>query len=176
MKKVLDIYFGNFLKSENVAEHKEAIIQLLKGVALDKEFQKATDKQGGDIHLAHFLVSMQQIDDRYTKSPSETISCRKLGKLASRYYQQKEYHKITDLAFTQVLRNLIDASKSENSFNIKDLTFDDFFNKYLSREIMLQYFILETLAKNEEFNWERNKKIIDQTFICACWYLFCRYI
>lgn len=65
------------------------------------------------------------------------------------------------------MRNLVDFLRLREREDFEGITDNDLYEKGLiPREIFLQFFLIETLSKTKNFDWDRNEDVINQNLAC----------
>ena len=166
-KKVqeLDNVYHLFTTSENGLKHRQSIESILAKIGLKSKFKQKL--QLGSEQVIDLFKSFKKATRKDCISDAEYQSLKKVGKLFTEYAVKNRYDKFSDLAFSLALQNIIDLLGLQKKSNFKEYTITDLYEKkLLPNGIFLQFFILETLANNKVYKWNRNQIIIDQSLVC----------
>lgn len=157
--------FERFTSSIDPKEHKESTRRLLSQIKLEDEFNARLNE--GSKLIKNFFQSFKNASLDTSIPEIERISMVKIGSQATRYIKNNQYHKLADLAFNLVFRNLTDFLQLSKRKDFNKLTFQNLYHKrLLPPEVFFQFFLLETLANEKIYNWNRNKIIVDQSLVC----------
>lgn len=159
----IDKAYNAFLLEDKTGRHRKAICYLLSGTDLDGLYKDVLkDKEGiADFFLMWERAACEEMDEK------EAASLFELAKYSKKYFNSKQYKKLgkiyCELAFRHVCKYL--EIESRDDFN--ELTDVDLVTKkIIPSEILMPYFLLETLAKNDKFDWNRNEEISVQNLAC----------
>lgn len=154
-----------FTSSENPLEHRRSVELLLAKIGLKSKFKR--ELQSGSELVIKLFKSFKKVTQEDCVSKAEYQSLKKVGQLFTGFNKEKKYDKFADLAFSLALQNIIDFLGLPKKGNFEEYTIHDLYDKkLLPNEIFLQFFILETLANNRAYKWNRNKIIIGQSLVC----------
>ncbi len=154
-----------FISSNKMVEHRRSIETILAQIGLKSKFKR--ELQLGSEQVIGLFKSFKKATREDCISDAEYQSLKKVGKLFTEYTAKNRYDKFSDLAFSLALQNIIDLLGLQKKSNFKDYTITDLYEKkLLPNGIFLQFFILETLANNKVYKWNRNQTIIDQSLVC----------
>ena len=166
-KKVqeLDSAYNLFTISEDELKHRQSIESILAKIGLKSKFKR--ELQLGSDQVIDLFKSFKRATREDCTSEAEYQSLKKVGKLFTEYAVKNRYDKFSDLAFSLALQNIIDLLGLQKKSNFKEYTITDLYEKkLLPNGIFLQFFILETLANNKVYRWNRNQTITDQSLVC----------
>lgn len=154
-----------FTSSGDSIQHRQSIETILAKIGLKSKFKR--ELQLGSEQVIDLFKSFKEATREDCISEAEYLSLRNVGKLFTKYTVEKRYDKFSDLAFSLALQNIIDFLELPKKRDFEEYTITDLYEKrLLPNEIFLQFFILETLANNKAYKWNRNQTIIDQTLVC----------
>lgn len=154
-----------FTSSEDPLEHRRSVEILFAKIGLKSKFKQ--ELQLGSKQVIDLFKSFKKATREDCISDIEHQSLKKVGELFTRYDNEKKYDKFADLAFSLALQNIIDFLGLPKKGDFEEYTINDLYDKkLLPNEIFLQFFILETLANNRVYKWNRNKIIIGQSLVC----------
>lgn len=154
-----------FTSSENPLDHRKSVEILLAKIGLKSNFKR--ELRLGSEQVIDLLKSFKKATRKDCISETEYLSLKKVGKLFSEYTVENRYDKFSDLAFSLALQNITDLLGLQKKSNFEEYTITDLYEKkLLPNGIFLQFFILETLANNKVYKWNRNQTIIDQSLVC----------
>ncbi|RJQ24688.1 hypothetical protein C4577_07225 [Candidatus Parcubacteria bacterium] len=163
--KELDSAYNLFITSKNELKHRQSIESIFAKIGLKSKFKR--ELQLGSEQVIEVFKSFKKVTRKDCISDVEYQSLKKVGRLFTEYAAKNRYDKFSDLAFSLVLQNTIDLLGLQKKSNFKEYTITDLYEKkLLPNGIFLQFFILETLANNKVYKWNRNQTIIDQSLVC----------
>lgn len=158
-----DEAYEGFLKEKNSELHNKAIILLLSYSKLDKEYKKLI-KNKNDIES--FFLTWEYASET-TEDPEDKKGLKQIGKMSKKLYYQKNYLKLSELFFNLILRHLVDFIKLKDRKDFNKITDHNLYKKELiPPEMFLQFFLVETLIKRKDFDWNRGEEIARQNLAC----------
>jgi len=160
--KIFDEAYARFLSEDDPALHYKAMKILLSEVDLDKCF----DEMGKRDEVKKFFLMWQE-SSKYEKDPIEKENLKRMGIESKLLYNQGSYQKLADLFFNITLRHIANYIHLEERKDYNEITDHDLYTKNLiPEEIYLQFFLMETMIKRKDFDWDRGEKISNQNLAC----------
>lgn len=153
-----------FYKSKDEKEQKEAIGEILKQIGSKRRFNQALKLEKTE--LSNMLITFENISRKSCQSKKECDSLRKIGKEAKKFTKTKKFNKVVELGFNLATDNIVSFLKLQGG-ELDNINLEVFYREYLPREIFTQYALLEMMAKNPNFDWNRKNEIIRQTLVLA---------
>lgn len=141
--------------------HKEAIGEILKAAGSKGRFNQGLKEPKND--LSWILIYLGIIPKEECVDVAEYKSMQEVSKRAKKFSKNKEYQKILELGYFLVLNNTISFLKRIEG---KDVKLQDM-HKEVPKELFFQFYLLELLALNPEYDWTRNDQIIKQSMSLA---------
>ena len=161
--KKFDEEYEQFLIGKDPILHRQAIKTFLSEAELDEWFQEFIDEKDG---TQNFFLMWEQAGVE-EKDPKEKKGLERLGEQSKKLYNKKDYKKLAELFFNITLRHLADFIHLEDRENFKEITDHDLYTKELiPPAIYLQFFLIETLIKRDDFDWNRSEEITYQNLAC----------
>lgn len=161
-----DAAFTKFLKEKDPAVHNDAILTLLSDINLDEIYLSLLEDNG----VQRFFLIWEHAG-KEEPNPTERAGLKLLGEKSKKLYKNKKYQKLCDLFLGLLFRHLANYLKLEEREDFEKITDHDLYEMGLiPNEIYLQYFLIETLVKSREFDWNREERINEQNLACmiAC--------
>ena len=158
-----DEAYESFLKETNPELHNKAIILLLSYSKLDNEYKKfVKDKD----EVESFFL-MWEYASETAETPEDKNGLEQIGNMSKKLYHQRKYLKLLELFFNLIFRHFVDFVELKDRKDFNKITDHDLYKKNLiPSEIFLQFFIVETFIKREDFDWKRNEEIMKQNLAC----------
>lgn len=166
--KNFDKAYNRFLKEKDPAQHRKGVLTLMKETGLEDRFVEIMD--GKDKVEDFFLL--WEYAGKFEKNRKDRKGLKKMGELSRKFYDAKDYFRICDLFYNIVFRHFAEYARLEERDDFNKITDIDLYEKDLiPSEILLQYFIVETMAKRDDFDWNRGEEIANQNLACfiSCW-------
>jgi len=155
--------YGQFLYEIDPQRHRGAIRELLKPAGLANEFMdliKEKDAVEGFFHMWAHAAELEE-------DPNDKKGLAHLGRESQRLYDRQDYTDLCDVFYGQIFQNLADFLRLKERSDFEELTDHDLFAKHLlPDEIYIQFFLVGTLAKNKQFEWNRGEAIARQSLAC----------
>ncbi len=158
-----DEAYKQFLAGKDPLIHCQAIKTLLSESELGEWFTEFI-KEKESVKNFFFMWEYASIKER---DPEEKKGLKIIGIQSKKFYNQKDYRKLVELFFNITLRHLVDFIHLEEQKDFKKTTDYDLYEKGLiPSEIFLQFFLIETMTKGNDFNWSRGEEIAEQNLAC----------
>lgn len=158
-----DRAYEGFLKERDVIKHKADIETLLATVELNDIYREYLCKDDGikDFFLSWELASKEEVEEK------EIVGLKELGAKSKKLFYQKNYRELSEIFFNIAFQHLANFIHLDERNDFKELTDVDLYEKGLiPQEIFLQYFLLETIVKTKDFDWNRGEIIANQNLAC----------
>lgn len=166
-KSEFDVAYNDFLYEKDVQKHHHSIRTLLSEINLENEFSLLIDEENG---VRNFFLLWEKAG-LLEQDQTERQGLKALGVRSKILYKKKNYKELCELFEVTVLRHIVEHINLESRSDYEDITDQDLFTqKLIPEEIYFHYFILGTLAKANDFDWNRGEKIAEQNLACmiAC--------
>lgn len=161
--KKFDFAYEQFLKGEDAVICYQSIKILLSEIQLDDWFEEMIEEK--DSVKNFFLMWEHASLDK--EDPNEKEGLSKLGIESKKFFNEKNYKKLAELYFDITLRHLANFIHLEDRKDYKKITDHDLYKKGLiPPEIYLQFFLIESMVKREDFDWDRTEEISYQNLAC----------
>jgi len=161
--KKFDGAFNLFTKEKDPILHHNAIKELLKIVDLEEEYEFFSNNRE---EIGNFF-KMWERAERYEENPAGKKGLKKIGILSKKLYGEKRYGELCGIFCDMVFRNFADLFHLRERNDFEELTDIDLYSKnIIPSEITVQYFLIETMVKNPDFDWKRGEKIANQNLAC----------
>src|SRR3989344_5651610 len=161
--KEFDAAYEEFARGKGPISHQKAIEMLLSQFGLEEEFGQALREED---RIRDFFLLWERAG-REEEDPKERAGLKKLGEMSKKLYETGEYRALSELFYDVVFRNLADFLRLQERNDFEELTDHDLYTKnLLPPEIFLQFFLLESLVKRDDFDWNRGNQIAHQNLAC----------
>jgi hypothetical protein len=161
-----DKMFDDFLTSASPLEHKNAIGDILAAVGLKSTFLRALKSNSNNI--ADTFISFKYAKNHPDVPASDRIGMYNMGIKSTELLKHKNYQQFFDLVLGLIFSHLCKYLELEKRKDFAILTDQDLIKKrIIPTEITTQYLLLEIMAKDKSFDWQRDESIIKQTMTCA---------
>ncbi|MDQ3239420.1 MAG: hypothetical protein M3P33_02760 [bacterium] len=155
------IQLGIFTSSGNSTEHNKAIIDMLDPQDLDIEYKKLISEGGVD-RILEIFISFSDASSDELINEYEQKSLEQVGELSKKHLLNKEYRAFAQMIFELTLESLSEYYSEELLDTVLVLNSKSVYS-YITDEIYLQLFLLDTMANDRSFDWGRDQKIIVQS-------------
>jgi len=166
-KIIFDTAYNQFLTEKDAHLHYQAVKRLLLECELEDSFVDFLEKRDS---VKDFFLMWEQAG-REEKDPKEKEGLKMLGEESKKLYLEKNYKKLVDVFFNITLRHLSSFIHLDSRKDFEQITDHDLYIKDLiPGEIFLQFFLIETMIKRDDFKWDREDTINNQNLAClaAC--------
>jgi len=167
MKKVnikkFDVAYEHLAREKDPLLHIKAVELLLAEIGMEDEFTDALKEKAfvENFFLLWERAGMEEVD------PKERPGLKKLGELSKLLYEKSDYRGLCKLFSDVAFRHLANFLRLEERKDFKTITDHDLYTKdFMPPEVYLQFFLIETLAKRNDFDWNRGEEIARQNLIC----------
>lgn len=161
--KKFDEAYKQFLSEKDSLMHLKAIKTLLSESDLKEWFIEFIEEKDS---VKNFFL-MWKYAYKYENNQKQKEGLKKLGIQSEKLYIEKNYKKLTELFFDIMLRHLVDFIHLEDREDFEEITDVEIYTKGLiPSEIYLQFFLIETMIKRKDFNWNRGEVITNQNLAC----------
>jgi len=158
-----DRAYNQFLFEKDAGAHKKAAHDLLSTIGLAEKYYFFLDDRK---KISNFFLCWRRGVENETDE-NEKRGLEQPGKLAQKHFTEKNYKELCKLFAGLALRHISEFLNLKNRADFEQITDFDLYEKnLLPNEILLQFFLLETLSKTEDFDWDRGEEIIEQNLAC----------
>ncbi len=165
-KKFAEAY-EHFIKGTDAQLHHRAVKILLRNVDLEESFAGCIEEGG----VKSFLLLWEHAG-REEEDPNDREGLRKLGILSKKLYVKGNYQALCELFYDMVFQHTVKFLRLEERADFRKLNDHDLFTQQLlPLEIFLQFFLIGTLIRRTDFDWNRGEVIAHQNLACliVCW-------
>jgi hypothetical protein len=158
-----DKVYKQFLSEKDPLVHFKAMKILLSEPDLKEWFTEFIEEKDS---VKNFFL-MWKDAYKYENNQKEKEGLKRLGIQSKKLYIEKNYKKLAELFFDITLRHLVDFIHLEDREDFEKITDVELYEKGLiPDEIYFQFFLIETMIKRKDFDWNRGEVIINQSLAC----------
>lgn len=130
---------------------------------MEEEFARHLNTKG-DVEGFFFLWEYAGKEEEDQK---EIPGLRKLGALSKRLYEEQDFRGLSELFYGIVFQHALGLLHLEGRDDFEELTDRDLLTRgLLPPEIFFQFFLLGTLSRRTDFDWDRGEIIAHQNLAC----------
>lgn len=149
-----------FTSSYDPDEQYQAIIAMLDPLDLDIEYKKLAS-EGGLARVLDIFSSFSDTSDDELINDYDKKSLEQVGLLSRDYFAREEYSSFAQMVFALILESFSDYYGLEEGTEVnRSLIYAK-----ISDEIYLQTFLLDTMADLSKFDWNRDRRVIEQSLM-----------
>lgn len=156
-------YIRLFATTKDPQEHHDVIMEILNPLDLEIEYLKLKS-EGGLAKVEEVFRSFAEVPHDEMIGELERSSLKQVGQLTGEYFTAKNFKAFAQMAFVITLESMLEFYDLLEDVQVNDKHIAHLY-KHIADEIYVQMFILEHMAHEDHFDWNRDIQILEQSLI-----------